>query len=130
MMATWGSDTAYAMLSKLSPRRADPVGCAIARRWEELKPWVLMEARKALDPADAFSYYREQHSRYLRRLLVAGITMKAVRNSKLDDPTETPSRFDLVLAEAMERRRARMGRVKGRVKPPPRLGKRKKETKR
>ena len=116
-MATKGSDTAYMMLSKLSPLRAfpastptDPLARLVAKRWTEVSPWALMAARKALDPATSFAFYRERHSTYLRRLLIARVTLRTIRSRYLDDPTKPAARFDQIFDEALERRRATMAR--------------------
>jgi len=124
-MATTHTDV-LGMLNRLSPLRAarpEPDPRVIAHRWESLKPFVLIRARQALDPAASFAFFKQRHVEYFTRLRQANISPEAIIRRSLDDPLVAPARFELELVAAIERRRARLGRVKGRVKPPPRVHK-------
>jgi hypothetical protein len=124
-MATMHGDVTD-MLMKLSPLRRvprEPDARVIAHRWAVIQPFVLIAARKSTDPADAFAFYKARHAEYLTRLRRALISPEVIVKHSLDDPTNPPLYFEKLLAEAVERRRSRMGRVKGRVKPPHRVRK-------
>jgi hypothetical protein len=116
MMATWGSDTAYTMFSRLSPLRAAPRAIdhrLVDRRWDRWLPWCVQSARATADPANELFRLRELHAERFTALLHASVSMRAITAGDLDDPRWTGD-FTARLAEAVERRRVRMGRVAGR----------------
>jgi len=124
-MATMHGDVTD-MLAKLSPLRKvprEPDPRVIAHRWEALKPFVVIAARRSGDPAEAFAFYKKRHVEYLTKLRLALISPDVIVKHSLDDPTNPAPYFEQLLHEAVERRRARLGRVKGRVKPLHRVGK-------
>lgn len=92
---------------------------AITDRWEELLPWCLMDARKTSNPTSTMEMLRSRHHDRCLELIYNRIPWASVRRNALDDP-HIPERFfkEVILLSAIERRRARMGRIKGKVKGP------------
>jgi hypothetical protein len=93
---------------------------AIAARWEELLPWCLLDARKTTDPAETLHMFKTRHRERCIELFTNHISWKAIRTYQwnglvgtMDDPRNEEWIFKKLLSEAIERRRSRMGRVKG-----------------
>jgi hypothetical protein len=130
-MATMHGDVTDMLMKLSSLRRVprEPDARVIAHRWAVIQPFVLIEARKSTDPADAFAFYKARHAEYFTKLRRANIAPEAIIRRELDNPIIPPARFELELAAAVERRLARLGRVKGRVKPPHRVRKSKSKSK-
>jgi len=117
-MATIRSDL-ESMFSKLSPFRRvprEPDARIIAHRWAALEPFVLITARRAMDPAAAFAFFKERHAEYFTKLRRAEVSPDVIIRHSLDDPVIPPMQFEWLLTQAVERRRTRLGRIKGRGK--------------
>lgn len=97
----------------------------IDARWERWKAQCAIASRKNFDPAGRFSVYRDVHRLRLELCAAQHLSLAVIKRHELDDPGTLFEKFSLALREAVERRRARMGRIKGRVKPPQRIRKRK-----
>ena len=102
--------------SMLSPRATPPTPL-ILDRWNRI--WLApcaAESKKADDPADEFATLRLRHQIRVQRLVVAGIPWETIVAGNLDSPLRHPSDFDRSLCLALERRRSRIGRIKGKIK--------------
>jgi hypothetical protein len=76
-----------------------------------------MQARReSSDPANALYQFRTLHRERLTRLLRSGIRLGIIKKHNLDDPVMGENLFEFSLRATMERRRTRMGRVKGKGK--------------
>ena len=82
-------------------------------RWKEWEPLCTIAARHTMDPADALHKMKVTHHSRLMDLLAAHISWQTIREKRLDNPTISNADFEWHLREAAERRRTRMGRVKG-----------------
>lgn len=89
---------------------------AITDRWEELFPWCLLDARRTADPTSAMQMLKIRHRSRCLQLISNRIPWASVRRNALDNPRHGEYFFKELLRAAIERRRARMGRVKGKVK--------------
>ena len=95
--------------AQLSDKRSD----AIDARWQELLPWCILSAKKTSDPADTLHMLKSRHRARCIELFANRIPWDTIRPHDLDDPREGDEFFKKSLKEAIERRRSRMGRVKG-----------------
>jgi hypothetical protein len=83
-------------------------------RWREWEPFMVMAARReSSDPANRLYQFRALHRQRIIKLLRSGIRLGIIKKHRLDDPTNGDNRFEFLLAAAMERRRTRLGRIKG-----------------
>ena len=82
-------------------------------RWREWEPWLVMEARRTPDPAGRLAAFKTTHRSRLISLLSAGVSWSAIRRHRIDNPSHSEALFEFQLSAAIERRRTRMGRVKG-----------------
>jgi hypothetical protein len=87
----------------------------IARRWESYyRGWCGMEAaRRGHRGAFTLDGYERIHRDAARQCLAAGITWAAIERAGLDDPRMSEDERTREICAASERRRTRMGRVKG-----------------
>ncbi len=81
--------------------------CHIDQRWEEWKPWALMEARRHEDVGTMIARFRTLHRNRVMALLGAGVRWLVIKRHKLDSPLLTPELFDAQLRNALERARTR-----------------------
>lgn len=113
-MATMLSDTLYFGLAHAAP---PPISARqlhfVEARWQEWIPWAAMESRKHSDPASRLHAMRTTHRSRLGALLNANIPWDTIRKHRLDNPTTDVGAFEFQLRAASERRRTRMGRIKG-----------------
>lgn len=113
-MGTTLSDTMYAGLAHAASPIPPKQSVWIDARWKEWEPWLAMEARKqSLDPANLLFRFKSLHRDRMIRLLSAHIAWATIRQYRLDNPCDGENLFEFSLRAAMERRRTRMGRVKG-----------------
>ena len=114
-MATLQSDTLYATLYGNRPRRVPVLReTRITERWQELAPLATIESRKhPEDPTQVFHFYKTRHRSRLLALLAANIPWRTILHHRLDDPIPPDGVFEFQLRAAVERRRVRLGRVKG-----------------
>ena len=113
-MGTTASDTLYLGLAHAAPPPVSPRQLFfVDARWQEWLPWATMEARKHSDPANWLHIFRTRHRTRLAALLNANIPWDTIRKHRLDSPTMDDAAFQFQLRAASERRRVRMGRVKG-----------------
>jgi hypothetical protein len=83
-------------------------------RWEEWIPWCTQLARRMkVDPAAALVPLRVIHRSRVVMLLSARVTWASIKRNRLDNPLDSNDVFEFQLRAAIERRRTRMGRVKG-----------------
>jgi hypothetical protein len=116
-MATMTSDTLYANHQpSTAPTFTPHQRPYVEERWKQFEPWMTMAARKELDPAAKLYEFKCLHARRLHTLLRARISWATIKDYRLDDPVITEDGFRVALAAAVERRRSRMNRVKGRGK--------------
>ena len=111
-MATVGSDTLYASMAPaplLSPLRER----AIELRWAEWRPSASLRCRGVSSHAACLATLHRIHHLRCVVLLSSRIPWLSIKRSRLDDPLASAADFERALAEAVERRRSRMGRVKG-----------------
>lgn len=89
----------------------------IARRWDSRwEPECVLAAKRTDNPVEEFSVLRFRFNLRVRRLLAAGLEWRTIVASDYDSPLSTGTEFDRKLCLAIERRRVRMGRVKGKGK--------------
>lgn len=114
-MGTMLSDTMYHGLAHAAMPTIPPKQLlALDARWKEWEPWLAMEARKvSLDPANVLFRFRTLHRQRITRLLSSGIRLGIIKKHRLDDPKMGENLFEFSLRAAIERRRTRMGRIKG-----------------
>lgn len=112
-MGTFGSDTVYQGLAKFSPPTHPLQSAAIDARWVEWRPFATMESRHHSDPANKLYAHKIRHRARLIDLLRARISWETIRAKRLDDPRMPAAAFEFSLRAAAERRRVRMGRIKG-----------------
>jgi hypothetical protein len=105
-MATWEVDTRYCALNLIKPN-------TIIKRWKEVEPWALHKARQTDAPERCMADFKSRHADRLARLLRSGISLKAIRNGYLDNPSLEARAFEFGLDQAVQRHYDRMGRVKG-----------------
>jgi hypothetical protein len=117
-MATSGSDTLYHGLAHAAPPPTTPRRESwLQLRWQEWLPLATIEARKCLDPAAALAKIKTAHRSRLLDLLSAKVSWDAIRRHRLDSPLISTGAFEFQLHVAVERRRTRMGRVRGVRRP-------------
>jgi hypothetical protein len=90
----------------------------IDERWERWRAQCAIASRREFDPAGRFAVYRDVHRLRLELCAAQHLSLSVIKRHDLDDPGTPFEKFSLALREAVERRRARMGRVKGLVKHP------------
>src|SRR5258707_3784481 len=102
--------------SKVNARITPRLLLRIDLRWLMWKPFATMAARKRLpfipidrSMIDLHHLHRDRVIQCLRQSL----PWTTICKSKLDDPTKSQMEWDQMIVEALERRRARMGRTKG-----------------
>lgn len=84
------------------------------RRWMEWEPWCAMFARRVgLVPSVACVPLKVTHRSRVIMLLSARVTWAVIKRHRLDNPLDSNEAFEFQLRAAVERRRVRMGRVKG-----------------
>lgn len=81
--------------------------------WE---PRCILASKHTHEPTIAMQTYRESYDRRIATLFRAGISWDMILRNDLDSPLQSGVEFDRALALAIERRRSRMGRVKGQGK--------------
>jgi hypothetical protein len=112
-MGTMHSDAAYLGLAHAAPPPPRQQRW-IDLRWKEWEPWMVSESRRqSLDPANTLHRFKILHQSRMVRLLGSGIRLGIIKKHRLDDPTMGSNLFEFSLRAAIERRRTRMGRVKG-----------------
>lgn len=84
----------------------------IDARWKEWEPWMTILARK-LDGRAPLIHLKCRYEHRMLALLGAGVSWKAIRHGRLDNPLLDDVDFRIALYAAVERRRTRLGRVKG-----------------
>lgn len=90
---------------------------AIAFRWISYwEPICVLQSHRAIDPAADFRILRDAFTRRIRALLAANISWSVIRAGDLDDPRGAGVEFDRSLCLAIQRRRDRLGRTKGKGK--------------
>jgi hypothetical protein len=115
-MAATPADTTYlSQLSRALPPRQEAV---LERRWEFWLPWVSLSAPAAQLgvpglTADFIERMRQRHRSAAILCIAAGLPWATVRRYALDDPRRVDADRDRKIAIATERRRSRLGRVKG-----------------
>lgn len=101
----------------LMPTPATPTSVhralAIALRWSEWLPSCSLYCRRSFRHASALATLCEIHRLRCLTLFASSISWPSIRTARLDDPLATPHDFEQSLSHAVERRRCRMGRVKG-----------------
>lgn len=86
-------------------------------RWTIWLPWCLIEARKTADPAAALATMQARfHSRFTA-MRNAGIANESIKRAEIDDPRIPEDAWQFAFQGIVERRRSRMGRVKGQHLP-------------
>ena len=81
--------------------------CHIDARWEEWKPWAIMEARRHEDVGTMIARFHHLHRTRVLALLDAGVSWRVIKHHKLDSPLLTPELFDAQMRNALERARTR-----------------------
>jgi hypothetical protein len=116
-MGTTLSDTLYMGYAHAAPPPVpEKQSRWIESRWLEWAPWCTIAARRSDDPSGALYALRVTHRSRLISLLSARVAWDTIRKHHLDNPTDTTELFEFQLRAAVERRRTRMGRVKGKGK--------------
>lgn len=82
-------------------------------RWKEWEPLMVMLAREFMDPRAELARLKTFYYSRILALLDAGVSWKAIRHGRLDNPLRGEISYQLALRAAVERRRTRLGRVKG-----------------
>lgn len=120
---TGGLGYAHAMPSfPASVRQPKDRESAISQRWESRWcAWVAMASKLEEDPAAAFSRMKITHHSRCAAALNAGLAWTTILRSEIDSPLEGEVWFNAMLRLSVERRRARMGRQKGRIRKPHRI---------
>lgn len=85
----------------------------INARWSEWLPFATLMARRTSDPAAKLHELKTTHRSRVISLLSAKVGWDAIRRSRLDNPELENGAFEFQLRAAVERRRTRIGRVKG-----------------
>jgi hypothetical protein len=88
----------------------------ISARWEWWKPAAITAARETTDPAAQFRVLQEFHRERLRALLGVSVSWASILRNNLDDPRLDGDKWRAIYLAAIERRRSRLGRVKGKGK--------------
>jgi len=83
------------------------------RYWE---PRCVVESRDSDDPSTRFYELKLTYKRRVDTLLSAGIAWSSITSGYLDSPLALGIEFDRTLCLAIERRRCRLGREKGKGK--------------
>jgi len=108
-----GIGYAHAMPLARQPKKL----ATIKLRWDEFwSPQCLLAAKREDDPADAFCNLHHAYKRRMATLLSANLDWRSITRSDLDSPLQSGTEFDRALCLAIERRRCRIGRVKGKRK--------------
>lgn len=81
-------------------------------RWQEWLPHISMSCR-GVEHRNLLASYKVTHADYLTRLLDAGISMRAIRRMRYDDPRQYSLTFCETLKVAIEQRTERLGRKPG-----------------
>lgn len=84
----------------------------IESRWQQWEPLVRLADLRA----GGTQSLRVVHTHRIYNALAANLPRGTIARYSLDDPRPSDTDFGQILAVATERRRARMGRVKGRRK--------------
>jgi len=114
-LVTGGQGLAHATASRpLSPARE----ATISARWDLWIPRAIVIARAdpAKDPIPCFEALRQRHRTAVLTCQAAGLPWTTIVRQALDDPQWSESKRARMIREAVERRRCRMGRVKGQGK--------------
>ena len=90
-------------------------------RWKEWEPLMTIDCRRVAgylpypdnNPIDRLFRLKVHHRFLMVALLDAGVSWKAIRRGRLDDPLQNEDLFQFQIRAAIERRRTRLGRVKG-----------------
>lgn len=91
---------------------------SIAFRWQHRwLPWCLIEARKTRDPAAALALLNRRHQSRMSTLRNAGVSVESIGRADADDPRMDNATWEFAFQAIVERRRSRMGRVKGQCLP-------------
>lgn len=117
-MATTRSDMQSLLTVPAPPSLPSRREYHVEARWTEWLPFCTVEARRHSDPSNLLHLFRTRHRSRLIACLSASLAWDTVREHRLDDPTVSDERFNYLLRCAVERRRSRMGRVKGQSKNP------------
>ena len=92
----------------------------IARRWAEWRPFAEYRARQMstvqISYTTLLNVFEDTHRRALDELLRAGVRLSVIDRERLDDPLQSEVDRGVRIAAAIERRRARMNRVKGQTR--------------
>lgn len=113
-MGTMHSDITYQGLAHAAPPSVSShTTHYIEARWKEWLPYCTVEARRYPDPSSVLHVLKTKNHSRLVDLLSAHIPWDTIRKHRLDDPLTSNEAFQFQLRAAVERRRTRMGRVKG-----------------
>ena len=86
-------------------------------RWHKAwEPWAAINSHLADDPAAQFACFKAIHAHRVVALFRVGISWRAILASDLDSPMPSSDEFTADLTLAIKRRKARIGRVKGKGK--------------
>jgi hypothetical protein len=114
--AARGLGIGYAHAAPLSSRR-------VILRWQRYwEPRCVVEAKRRDDATDSFYNLKLAYKRRIDTLLRAKIRWSVITANALDSPLALGTEFDRNLALAIERRRCRLGREKGKGKKYDRTG--------
>lgn len=90
----------------------------VDRRWDHWRPLAALISSQChiADPAEAFAHLRVRHRSRVTDILNSGIAWVVLCRQGLDNPMVPDAQFESSLRLAIERRRSRLGRVKGKGK--------------
>ena len=90
----------------------------VDRRWDHWSPLAVLAAwsPQIADPANEFARFRVRHRSRVTDILNSGIAWVVLCRQGLDNPMVPDAQFESSLRLAIERRRSRLGRVKGKGK--------------
>jgi hypothetical protein len=117
-VATTRSDIQSLLAQPPSPSLPPRRDRAVESRWQEWLPFCTVEARRHSDPSNHLHSLRVRHRSRLVACLSASLAWDTIREHRLDSPVVSDAEFNFLLRCAIERRRCRMGRVKGQSKNP------------
>jgi hypothetical protein len=110
------ADDAGRRVSDLTAHTAPLGSRRVILRWQRYwEPRCVVASRRAddMDAVDAFHDFKLAYKRRIDTLLRAKIRWSVITANALDSPLALGTEFDRNLALAIERRRCRLGREKG-----------------
>jgi hypothetical protein len=112
-----GIGYAHTMDPPRSPRQPCDIFSAVSRRWTtRWEPAAAAASKQSSDPAALFAKLKIIHHSRCAAALNAGLPWVTILTSDIDSPLEGEVWFNAMLQLSIERRRSRMGRVKGQKK--------------